>query len=232
MIELTRRAFIGRAAATAAALALPIDLRPVSARESDRTVEPSTCAILDLGDHAILRESITGFESALKVASIPFARANPAREAQLVVVPAALRVPTRATRLLTDSLDNGATVIVESGAIFESPGSRELRDHRDILRDLFGITIDNPTALWPAHGIPYIAYTWPVAVRVRDFSRVVPVRHHDGEVIGRAGRLPVAIHQCQGRGTLIFLGSPLGPALWAGDAEARRWLLESLGPSP
>jgi len=27
-----------------------------------------------------------------------------------------------------------------------------------------------------------------------------------------------------GRGNLIVLGSPLGPALWAGDIEARQWL--------
>ena len=231
MIDLSRRAFIGRAAATAAALVLPIDLRRVHAHPLDKAVEPPACAILDLGDQAVLRESITGFETALRLTSIPFARSRPARETRLVIVPAALRIPARAAGVLTDALEDGATVIVESGAVFESPCSRELRDHREMLRDVFDIEIDTPTSLWPALGTPYVAYTWPVAVHVRDFSRVVTVRQHSGEVIGRVGTLPVAIHQCQGRGALIFLGSPLGPALWSGDAEARR-LLEGLAPSP
>lgn len=229
MIDLSRRAFVGRAAATVAALALPLDLRRIGARPLGGTIEPLACAIVDLGDHAVLRESITGFESALKEASIPFARSHPARETPLVIVPGALRIPSRAARLLSDSLENGATVILESGAVFATLQSREFLDHREMLRAVFAIEIDAPMSLWPADGIPYIDYTWPVRVKVRDFSRVVPVRHHGGEVIARAGGVPVAVHQCQGRGTLIFLGSPLGPALWSGDREARRWLIEGLG---
>jgi hypothetical protein len=38
--------------------------------------------------------------------------------------------------------------------------------------------------------------------------------------------VPVALMRRVGRGTLLFLGSPLGPALWADDAEARRLLLD------
>src|SRR5439155_624334 len=40
--------------------------------------------------------------------------------------------------------------------------------------------------------------------------------------------VPVALKRPGGRGNLIFLGSLLGPALWAGDAQARRWLLDCL----
>ena len=49
-----------------------------------------------------------------------------------------------------------------------------------------------------------------------------------GEVIAWVDGLPVALKRPGGRGNLIFLGSPLGPALWAGDAQARRWLLDCL----
>jgi hypothetical protein len=74
--------------------------------------------------------------------------------------------------------------------------------------------------------MPYIAYSWPASAQIRDFSRVVPLGRRSegaGEIIARVDGLPVALKRRLGRGDLIFLGSPLGPALWAGDAEARRW---------
>ena len=40
--------------------------------------------------------------------------------------------------------------------------------------------------------------------------------------------LPVALKRPSGRGRLMFLASPLGPALWAGDSEARGWLFDCL----
>ena len=230
MIPLSRRAFIGRAAATAAALVLPVDLRRI-ATNSLGNADPATCAILVSGEDQ-LSESLAGFESALRNSDTPFTRSLPAHEPPIVIVPGAVRIPPRAARQMTEALDEGATVILESGAVFAAADSRELRDHREMLRDVFGIQIDAPTSLWPAEGIPYVEYTWPTAVRVRDFSRVIPVRQHDGEVIGRAAGQPVAVHRCQGRGTLIFLGSPLGPALWAGDVEARLWLQAVVGSAP
>jgi hypothetical protein len=72
--------------------------------------------------------------------------------------------------------------------------------------------------------IPYVNYTWPRETRVRDFSRVIPVSAKGGDVIGRVGPLPVALKRRWANGTLIFLGSPLGPGLRAGDPEARSWL--------
>jgi len=45
-----------------------------------------------------------------------------------------------------------------------------------------------------------------------------------GDNIAWAGELPVALKRRVGAGTLIYLGSPVGPALWAGDVEAKRWL--------
>jgi len=59
---------------------------------------------------------------------------------------------------------------------------------------------------------------------VRGFTRVIPVSAKLGEVIGWAGSLAVASKRPVGRGMLIFLGSPLGPALRASDPEARSWL--------
>jgi hypothetical protein len=73
--------------------------------------------------------------------------------------------------------------------------------------------------------MPYVDYTWPCRATVRDFSRVVPVEG-PGKIIARVDSMPVSLKRSSGRGTLIFLGSPLGPVLLAGDAEARRWLYQ------
>ncbi len=99
-----------------------------------------------------------------------------------------------------------------------------------MLRKEFGIVIEEPVDL--ARGgcgrgrVPYVDYDWPLAAAIRDFSRVIPVNAPAREVIGSASGLPVAFRRKVGRGCLVFLGSPLGPALRAGDAEARRWLEE------
>jgi hypothetical protein len=110
-------------------------------------------------------------------------------------------------------------VLLESGAAFG-----DFRSHRDQLRDYFQVLLGPPTELWPARGIPYVEYTWPVSTKVRDFSRVIPLAPQRGTVIARVDGIPVALARRVGPGTLVYLGSPLGPALWAGDAQARQWL--------
>jgi hypothetical protein len=72
--------------------------------------------------------------------------------------------------------------------------------------------------------IPYVNYSWPRQTSVRDFSRVLPVSARAGDVIGRVGALPIALKRRTSGGMLIFLGSPLGPALRAGDPQAQSWL--------
>jgi hypothetical protein len=111
----------------------------------------------------------------------------------------------------------------------------------------FDIAVYPPVSLWPGQpfddalflhrsgrypgkrldrqeSIPYVDYLWPRETKVRDFSRVIPVSARTGDVIGKVGGLPVAWKRRMGKGTLIFLGSPMGPALRAGDPEARSWL--------
>jgi hypothetical protein len=118
-------------------------------------------------------------------------------------------------------------VLLESGAAFG-----DYRELRDQLCEYFRVLVQPPIELWPAYGIPYVEYSWPVRARVRDFSRVTPLAPQPGSVIARVGDLPVALARRAGAGTLIFLGSPLGPALWTGDTEAKRWLGALLTSSP
>lgn len=161
--------------------------------------------VIVMDDHCILPESAAGFRAALSNIEIG--------KGTLVVLPATTRIPPHVAGLL----DDGATVIVESGAAYAG---------RDSERNLLGIGIGDPVSLWPATGIPYVRYTWPYVAMVRDFSRVVPLRAEDAEVIATVNGLPVGLARRCGRGRLIVLGAPLGPALLFSDSEARRWLAD------
>ena len=224
-MSITRRQFLGYATgAVTAGLPRLLPLDPTSRR----------CVLLDWNEHGCFRESVSGYESALTSAGAQWMRADarwmsPSRCAVLIVS-AALEIPPPAIRAITSCLQTGASVIIESGAGFAT--DREFRAHRVVLRDYLQVHIEEPVDLWPDNSsqrIPYVDYTWPRPAKVRDFRRVVPLGRQAGEVIARVDGLPVALKRSSGRGNLIFLGSPLGPALWAGDAEARRWLLDCLG---
>ena len=231
-MSITRRRFLGCAAAVT--MGLPFDLRrfgrsSLSAETSPRWV------LLDLKEHGCLGESVSGFESALASLGARLMRVD-ARwvpRCAVLIVPAALAIPPSAVGAIVSCLRAGASVILESGAGFAD--GRDFRGHRDVLRDYLQVRIGAPVPLWSAHfgsqRIPYVDYTWPSPAKVRDFSRVVPLGRQSGEVIARVDGLPVALKRQTGRGRLIFLGSPLGPALWAGDVEARRWLFDCLGES-
>ena len=123
---------------------------------------------------------------------------------------------------------SGRLVIFESASAFVEPGRRE--EQRAGLRS-FGLTVEEPVALWSEDGRPsYVDLVWPVRTRVRDFSFATPVG--GGETIGRLGELPMAALQRAGAGALLFLGSPVGPALWSGDPEAHAWLSSILDQPP
>jgi len=139
----------------------------------------------------------------------------------VLLVPAALEISPVVARAIVRCLHAGATVVLESAAGFLE--SRAFGTERAVLQDYFGITVEPPVRLWPRQ-TPYVDFLWPYAAKLRDFSRVVPLGPQAGERIAWVDRLPVALKRRSGRGTLIFLGSPVGPALWAGDADATRWL--------
>ena len=214
---ITRRGFLG---CVAGSLTAGLQLgRPLRVDTSPRRV------LLDLRGQCALPESLLGYESALAgMGTEVTSRCTP------LIVPAALDIPPPAVRAILSRLRPGATVLLESGAGFAT--ARGFRAHRAVLRDRLGVHIEAPVRLWSrrgARGIPYVDYRWPSSAKIRDFSRVVPLGRQsekEGEIIARVDGLPVALKRRLGRGDLIFLGSPLGPALWAGDAEARRWFGE------
>jgi hypothetical protein len=221
-VRLTRRQFLGCTAA-----AVPLG-RWRFGRPSAAVETASRWVLLDLGPHCRLRESVSGYEAALG-AHLLRADARSLPSCNALIVPAAVEIPSAAVRAIATCLQAGGKVILESGAGFGSEG--EFRAHRAVLRDSLDVHVEAPVSLWrPAEpGIPYVDFTWPFPTKIRDFSRVVPVASDAGETIARVDGLPVALKRHSGRGTLVFLGSPLGPSLWAGDAEALRWLLAVAG---
>jgi len=150
----------------------------------------------------------------------PFARLS------LLIAPSVMSLLPYFSDCLTCALQHGATVVMESGAGFADHCT--FRQHRRWLRESLAIRVVSPRDPWAKRSTPgarYIEFTWPRRVTIRDFGRVVaPADQQPGEIIAWAGDLAVAFRRRVGKGTLIYLGSPVGPALWAGDVEARRWL--------
>jgi len=226
---LTRRAFLGQALGSAAAMAAP--LGPWNALTPYfETRVGGGFAILDPGAECSLREAVAGYGVALDSRGPAKAHVGAwsVPDCALLIIPAALGLAPSVARLVMRRLRDGRTVILESGAAFAPDDGPLLHDHRDFIREQLGIHTMPPVALWPRAGcgIPYVDFTWPSPALVRDFSRVVPIdeRRTDGEIIARVDGMAVAVRAHVGAGTLIFLGSPLGPALMSGEPEARRWL--------
>ena len=182
-------------------------------------------ALLDLGTGCVLRESFEGYCATLTRQDVSFSEiAGDWRQGSgTAIVPGVGVMDRGTTSLLLDLLRAGWKVVFESGAGFLSREDFAL--HQNMLFDNFGLIVDSPIDLWSeAASLPYVSYNWPRNAMVRDFSRVVPVLAPEGEIIGRAGCLPVASRRLVGRGVLVFVGSPMGPAMLAGDPQGREWL--------
>jgi hypothetical protein len=167
----------------------------------------------------------------------------------LIVAPGALLEPQSAA-FLRRQVERGALLVFESAAAFAAP--QEFRAQARLVQSAFGVAVRAACNLWPAPApaawtragegavrralasqaaprsplasgdIPYVRYRWPVQATVRDFSRAVTFA--GAGAIARVRGAPVAARKRVGRGTLIFLGSPLGPHLLARDPDAARWL--------
>jgi hypothetical protein len=193
------------------------------------------CALFDLKQGCGLRESLAGYESALarmncRFLTMPTEGVTRSCLGRVAIVPGCVTMDAATASTLAALLQAGALVLLESGGAFAR--AAEFRRHREFLAARFGVEVEVPVDLWQRPSregrVPYVDYVWPMPLKVRDFSRVVPLSRSSSEVVGRAGSLPVALRRSVDGGVLLFLGSPLGPALLAGDPEAQNWLREIL----
>jgi hypothetical protein len=224
----SRRKFLGSTAVCSAALL------SVSKGWTSFSLQPRQdldCLIVDLQDGCSLQESGHGYESALATAGVGFARVLPgmALKCRTVIVPAAAQIGEGLAHELLKFLENGGSLLLECGLGFVDGSIFEAQ--RGFLLSHFDLSIEPPVHVLTRqdhHYVPYIHYLWPIKVSVRDFSRVVPLSGHRANWIGWTQELPVALRRNIGKGMLTFLGSPLGPALLAGDLQASQWLYKLL----
>jgi hypothetical protein len=246
-MKISRRNFVGAAGCAAAgALCTFPPLTLATAAGDSRSMRVLPCSLLDLKSNCVLPESLEGYRvalggdhrslSALDLDSLEVHRA--------IVVPAAGTIDSAALSAMSAALNSGATIVLESGAAFLS--ASEFATHRAVLAKHFEVSIGQPTEVWTSKSstrtmqensarlgkinqtghdsVPYVTYHWPHETRVRDFSRAIPVSASSGRAIAHLGKIPVAWRKPVGDGTFVFLGSPMGPAMRAGDAEAAAWL--------
>ena len=244
-MNISRRYFLGAAAGSAATLWSFRSLGLEAPGSSPQRVHD--CALLDLNAHCILRESLHGYQAAIgdKYNHVPEAGLNSKSLCGMAIVPGLGSIDAALAETLSSLLAVGTHVLLESGAAFLNLS--EFSAHQETLYRYFDIEVGAPVDLWSRksaddalprrrpqrqpskklnspESIPYVNYSWPRQTSVRDFSRVLPVSAKAGDVIARVGELPIALKRRTSGGMLIFLGSPLGPALRAGDPQAQSWL--------
>jgi hypothetical protein len=241
--QISRRTFFG---AATGAVATILRLRTANGPRVVSGPSQPDCVLLDAREYAVLPESLAGYESALAAAGVRFFRTSvgPLPYSKTIIVPACLALLPELTQEVAEALKRGSHVLLESGAGFAT--RPEFAQHQGWLRNNWGVRVEAPVDLWTATDeqlgdwrpqaqvarghravatrAPYVDFHWPFRTMVRDFSLVVPVCALPGHVVASCGQWPVASKRALGKGTLVFLGSPLGPHLLAGDAEAHRWL--------
>ncbi len=225
-MPISRRGFLSYAAG-ASAIGLAARWPRSAVVSAERPEEPSGCALVDAGQSCTLRESVAGFKSALASLNVGYrvASVESIPGVRTIILPGVIFANESWAASARSHLERGARVLLESGAGFLNP--KQFGFERRLIKSSFGFGLHRPVRLWDSadsfRRSPYIDYRWPVAMAVRDFSRIIPVDCARGEAIGCFQGMPVAAKFRVGRGTLVFLGSPMGPHLLASDREARNW---------
>jgi hypothetical protein len=227
---ISRRKFFGTVSgATASWLAF-------HGRAAARWPEPAAsrpiCGLVDLPGNCLQRESFVGYREALAGLGVETLAVTPdvLGYCGLIIIPAASALSDEHLRQISQALRGGAFVLFESAAGFME--EEKVDSSRLTLFKHWGVSTQSPVHLRAGERgqgrVPYVDFIWPLRAKVRDFSRVVPVCAREDETITEVDGWRVGLKRKVGAGTLIFLGSLLGPALGAQDREARGWLREVL----
>lgn len=171
-------------------------------------------------NNSLARESARGFQAALERNGRRFELSDsmPACRAEFIVLPFAAAFSRQQALGLHRQLASGCSVVLESGASFASPG--EIVRQRMIWERVFGVCTDFSSTRPAGDPTGYVHYRWPADARIRHFGEFMSLSAGDAEGIATYGGETVAIRRRIGRGSLLFLGSPLGPMLAAEDHQA------------
>lgn len=224
-MSISRRRFLRYAACLPPAV---LAVQAIEAGSSACAARAGRKYCLILNGSCALKESLEGYAMGLRAAKAPFeiASLRTAKPAPVIIAPAASLTDIHQICWLRTQIEAGALALVESGGAFLS--STAFRRQQSVIRSQLKLTMLQPVMLWgtqdSARGLPYVDFTWPVPARVRDFSKMIALNGEGAAAIARIEDKPVAFKLRLGAGNLVFLGSPLGPHILAGDREAQRWL--------
>ena len=171
-------------------------------------------------DHCLSRESAMGFRHL--VSRNPPATSFASRRTvsgSLIIAPGIRWMSPSIAGDLADRIYHGAWVILESGLGFSS--RTESKRQTDLLKKAFGLQLLPPVKVGKNPvAATYLEYTRPVHRLVRTFEAITPVECDQSEALARLGKHSVCIRKRIGDGTLVFLGSMLGPGIGAEEREA------------
>lgn len=207
-VPLTRRKLISITAVGAALL----PARTIGA-ENRRGI-----SLMLRGDNLLADESASGYRQSLSVHG-DFETVSRSSMAAFgtIVVPAFSSLSRLDALALHERAMAGHRVVLESGLGFAD--ELEAQEQRTLLGECFGLrmmALPNPAA----ERFAYVQYSWPLDVMVRHFGPLASVDGLNYRPIAHVKDTPVAVTKQIGRGSIVFLGSPLGPLLMAGDREA------------
>jgi hypothetical protein len=250
-MEFTRRSFLGAIASCAWPLSINgVANRCIKKDANHLQFKSPLCLVSGCDGSSKLGESEAGFKTGLKAIGSRFdvVRAEFIPAAPLIIVPGLSGGESATTRKIRNLAEAGCSVLIESGALFHDDPLFE--SHRRMLHSHFAIRAQAPVDLWTRpvsmpfseyclskdstsirssssdlSSLPFVDFLWPFKTKIRDFSRAVPVFSENGEVVAVSpDGISIAVRQTLGRGSIVFLGTPVGPSMLAGDREAHRWL--------
>lgn len=172
-------------------------------------------------DHGLSEESAVGFQRTLDCECIARgARSYQDLGSSLIVLPGAKRLSLEDAVALREQIRNGAWVVLESGLSFST--GAEARQQAEVCAKIFHLRLLPQTRTANhAAGLSYIEYAQPARHLVRTFESITPVCCDARDVLACFAGSIVCVRKTIGRGGLIYLGSMLGPGLYAEEREAK-----------
>lgn len=170
-------------------------------------------------DHCLSRESADGFQFLLSGTPTIASRPSDHESSAIIIVPGMRNLSAvRCSELLQRARD-GAWLILETGSCFLP--ATDARRQATILENTFDFGILPPVPISKFRTTAYIQYSSPIRRLVRTFGAITPIRCHANESIAVYERHPVCLRKRIGQGGLFYLGTMLGPGLFAEEREAQ-----------
>ena len=163
--------------------------------------------------HTIAKESTRGFRLLSGLSE------GDCRQ-HIILAPGIRNIRAQTCAELLQRVRCGARLFFESGGCFSS--AQECADQADILNRAFGLGVLPPirTAEISGRSPTYVSYSWPEQKSVRSYHAITPLVCDKSEAIAHFHGHVVCARKTIGRGGVVYLGSMLGPALYAEDREA------------